>query len=433
MLISSIRTTLVLISNIAFLVLAGFDASTCGNAKGCYIPEPGLAFSYHVVPDSYIDVELSADVKKSNHFVAVTFDSGLENMPNIVCSSIDDLLPTIAVRRNEEEFSESDSSEQFVTNATTSFQNGTLYCRARLLINGKNDSSLLTYQPSSQYTITITEGPIGREGHVVSKSFTSAPLTLDAPIVSPLKYQYSLDVGTRRKLVKAHAILMVLAWFFFIPTAFVFARFLKDTWSGVKFCGVSIWYQVHRVSNFIGIILMIASFVCILTCKDWRWTGPGSSSQYHTQTHTMTGLLALIFAWLQPIGSLFRCPPRHHLRPLFNWGHRLCGVVAFALATSATAITALEFKIWQERELQMVLVLAPSVILIVLILLFILMDNVEDAEKEDNDSVPLNQKMCPNEKLQNVRVSLVFFALGLLMTVSIWMTVLLANGYKNAN
>ncbi|VDM72890.1 unnamed protein product [Strongylus vulgaris] len=121
---------------------------------------------------------------------------------------------------------------------------------------------------------------------VIQQRFTSSPLSLDAPVMAPASKKYSLDVTTRRRLVKAHgvfsnkkfaqelAILMVLSWFFFVPTAFVFARFLKGAFTGVKPGGVSLWFQVHRVSNFIAIALMVASFVCVLTSKDWRWTGP---------------------------------------------------------------------------------------------------------------------------------------------------------------
>ncbi|CAJ0607881.1 unnamed protein product, partial [Cylicocyclus nassatus] len=216
------------------------------------------------------------------------------------------------------------------------------------------------------------------------KRFTSSPLALNAPVLyPPPSKQYSLDVTTRRRLVKAHAILMVLAWFFFIPTAFLFARFLKAAFRGVKPCGVALWFQVHRVSNLIGIAMMVASFVCILVCKDWRWTGPGSSSKYWTQIHTLLGLISLILAWLQPFGSLLRCAPVHPLRRMFNWSHRLIGVVAFALATAATAITALQFKIWQQHELQLVLVLSPSVILITLVVLFIFLNSTVDRHDHD--------------------------------------------------
>ncbi|RCN24482.1 hypothetical protein ANCCAN_29820, partial [Ancylostoma caninum] len=154
-------------------------------------------------------------------------------------------------------------------------------------------------------------------------------------------------------------------------------------------------------------------------------------------------------AWLQPICSLFRCAPDHQNRWLFNWGHRFTGVAAFALASesnkaldhwggsmartplvnnatlkthfpaAATAITALEFKIWQERELQLVLVLSPSVILVALIVIFLFIDGSVDPEKEADNSV------------RTLRVSLVFLALGLLMAASMWMSFLLATGYKN--
>ncbi|EYB91767.1 hypothetical protein Y032_0202g1779 [Ancylostoma ceylanicum] len=404
--------------------LAQFDASTCGQTKGCYIPKPGLGFSYQVVSDSYIDIELSAEVDSSNRFVAVAFASGTVSPPSVECSTVDDQPPTIHIPHNDDIShlripNESTFRQQYFSNVSTSFSNGTLYCRARLLVKGENDPNFLTYVPTAEYTIKITEGPIQRGERVVAQTFTSSPLALDATTPKP-KPKYKLDVVTRRKLIKAHSVLQVLAWFFFVPTAFVFARFLKNEWTGTKACGVTVWYQVHRVSNMIGIILMIASFVCVLVCKDWRWTGPGSQSHYHTKTHTMVGLVAMILAWLQPICSLFRCAPDHRNRWLFNWGHRFTGVAAFALATAATAITALEFKIWQERELQLVLVLSPSVILIALIVIFLFIDSATDPEKDVDNSV------------KTLRVSLVFLALGLLMAASIWMSFLLATGYKNA-
>ncbi|KAK6037202.1 hypothetical protein COOONC_25293, partial [Cooperia oncophora] len=72
-------------------------------------------------------------------------------------------------------------------------------------------------------------------------SHTSSPLLLDS--VKPVITSDGLDITVRRKLNKAHAILMVLSWLFFVPTGMMFARFLRDFWSGTKPGGLTVWFH----------------------------------------------------------------------------------------------------------------------------------------------------------------------------------------------
>ncbi|WKX93255.1 hypothetical protein Q1695_010915 [Nippostrongylus brasiliensis] len=409
---------------LCFSAAATFDSSSCGTAKGCYMPSKGLAFSYKVLSEDLIDVELTSEANSSNSFVAVTFS--MENKkPSIECSSIGDQPPTISIpdlNSTAERLrmpNEMASRERYFTDVVTSLQNGTLYCRARLHVTGQKNPNFFTYVPSEEYTLTLSSGTIKGGTRYTREIHTSPATTLADQGQTPTSQ--GLDVTTRRRLNKAHAILMVLSWLFFVPTGVLFARFLRESWSGSKPGGLTIWFHVHRTCNIIAIVMMIASFICIMISKGWKWTGPGSTSKYYTKVHTLTGLIALILAWLQPFVSLLRCSPSDRRRPYFNWIHRLIGVVAFALATTCLSVAALEFKIWPDHDLQLVLVLSPTLVIVGLAMLFFFIDVAIDVDDANYSSI------------QSIRLSLVFWAIGVLMAVCVWMTVLLANGYKNAN
>ncbi|VDL71579.1 unnamed protein product [Nippostrongylus brasiliensis] len=387
---------------LCFSATATFDSSSCGTAKGCYMPSKGLAFSYKVLSEDLIDVELTSEANSSNSFVA----------PSIECSSIGDQPPTISIpdlNSTAERLrmpNEMASRERYFTDVVTSLQNGTLYCRARLHVTGQKNPNVFlkmfsfqffTYVPSEEYTLTLSSGTIKGGTRYTREIHTSPATTLADQGQTPTSQ--GLDVTTRRRLNKAHAILMVLSWLFFVPTGVLFARFLRESWSGSKPGGLTIWFHVHRTCNIIAIVMMIASFICIMISKGWKWTGPGSTSKYYTKVHTLTGLIALILAWLQPFVTLLR---------------------NFTFSATCLAVAALEFKIWPDHDLQLVLVLSPTLVIIGLAMLFFFIDVAIDVDDANYSSI------------QSIRLSLVFWAIGVLMAVCVWMTVLLANGYKNA-
>ncbi|XGW11469.1 hypothetical protein V3C99_012728 [Haemonchus contortus] len=419
---------ILLLVSIAYLLPAiasfTFDASSCGETKECLIYKDGLAFSYHVVSPSFIDIELKSQANDTNRFVAVTFAND-GRTPSIECSTVNGQPPTLQVPgiddtpENLQKPGISAFRGLYFSNVTATLQNDTLYCSGRVLVTAQNNPEFLTYNPSRNYVITLESGIInGGTRITTTESHTSSPLLLD-PVKPITSTSSGLDVTIKRRLNKAHAILMVLSWLFFVPTAVLFARFLRDFWSGTKPGGLCVWYHAHRTCNFIAVVLMIASFICIMISKGWTWTGPGSKSKYYTKVHTLTGLLALILAWLQPLISLLRCSPSDRRRPFFNWIHRLIAVVAFALATTAFAVAALEFRIWPQHTLQLVLVLSPALLLIALTVTFFLVENVIDFDEASYASI------------QSIRFSIIFWTIGILMALCIWMTVLLANGYPN--
>uniref|UniRef100_A0A0M3I380 ascorbate ferrireductase (transmembrane) n=1 Tax=Ascaris lumbricoides TaxID=6252 RepID=A0A0M3I380_ASCLU len=120
------------------------------------------------------------------------------------------------------------------------------------------------------------------------------------------------------------------------------ARYFKSHWSHRTICGLQLWFHVHRAFNIIAAVLAIAGLVAILIAHEWKWTGPkvgGGSRNYSTASyHSIFGIFAIIFAWLQPFVALLRCGKDHPARAYFNWAHRALGMVAWVFGIAAIAL-----------------------------------------------------------------------------------------------
>ncbi|VDO60502.1 unnamed protein product [Haemonchus placei] len=174
----------------------------------------------------------------------------------------------------------------YFQNETATFTDGMMYCSAVVTVSGWTNNSEVCL---TQHTGKAISTPRQLSDYSTDASGTSG--------LSPI---------VKQRLIKAHAILMIISWFFFVPTAVMFARFLRASWPTVKPCGLLIWFHVHRTSNLIGIACNVASFICILTANNWEWTGPGSQSSKWGKTHSMVGIFALCLAWIQPFISAMR-------------------------------------------------------------------------------------------------------------------------------
>ena len=66
----------------------------------------------------------------------------------------------------------------------------------------------------------------------------------------------SVSSSPNSMLIKAHGILMVLAWMLIIPSGIFLARFGKSIAPG--------WYKIHRNMQGLGVVLGLVSFILIL-------------------------------------------------------------------------------------------------------------------------------------------------------------------------
>ncbi|KHN80253.1 Ferric-chelate reductase 1 [Toxocara canis] len=143
----------------------------------------------------------------------------------------------------------------------------------------------------------------------------------------------------KSRLTKTHGCCLVLAWLFFITTSIMNARYFK--WH-------QLWFRVHRIFSAIASVLMIVGLVTILIAHQWRWTGPkigGGSRNYRASAyHSIFGIFAIIFGWLQPFTALLRCSNQDPARPFFNRAHQLLGMIAWALAVATTVLACANFS-----------------------------------------------------------------------------------------
>jgi hypothetical protein len=131
-----------------------------------------------------------------------------------------------------------------------------------------------------------------------------------------------------KPLIKAHGIIMVLAWITLASTGMLLARYFKVVFLGTK------WFNAHRTHMIIAVILSIVAFIIIFVeAEEWVYN---SHNDWKYNAHPIIGLICIIFALANPIGALFRCHPGTPNRWIFNWAHFLGGVTA--LITGIVAV-----------------------------------------------------------------------------------------------
>ncbi|CAJ0607891.1 unnamed protein product [Cylicocyclus nassatus] len=404
-----------------------FNTATCGTKKGCFISDQPNAMraSYQVLSAQFIRIELSMKTSTiTSLYLALgfSFDNQMGNDNVIECSALTGQSLSMKFSYNPSHTNarikgEETIRSQYFQNETAAITDGVLYCTAVVDVRGwpSSNGQVFQYNANQTYYLLLAAGS------ALSSSLTQHKTT---DVSSPrLLTDYDADSSngmnstTKGSLIKAHAILMLLAWFIFVPTAAMFARFLRSSWPTLRPGGILIWFHVHRTSNSIAITLMTASFICILTANNWKWKGPGSHSGKWVEAHTMIGIIALCLAWMQPFVSAMRCNPSHPRRPYFNWVHRGIGATAMVLATTAIAIAAYHFlSIWPHQLIQLVLSLVPLVLILSMSTGFLLVDRKDII----ND---LNFK-----KVQRNRELVVYIAVIITAAVAITLSVFVGIG-----
>ena len=168
--------------------------------------------------------------------------------------------------------------------------------------------------------------------------------------------------------------MMILAWICFVPTALLFARFLRGSWALIKPAGIQIWFHVFDFSlsdiynlrsielpilldwflwllhsyalwqliagNGLGLVALVENghqFTLWLDCLHWYLLGCSHLSAlwgWLYKAWQRTIFYPFQKHWLIK-NFKFRCQPNTPNRPIFNWIHRGVGVVAYILASKS--------------------------------------------------------------------------------------------------
>ncbi|GMS84784.1 hypothetical protein PENTCL1PPCAC_6959, partial [Pristionchus entomophagus] len=402
------------------------DGRTCvyiKSCKGVFNSKCSLGYSYKLEGD-ILSMELAGYQDSGmKRYLAVGFGEkdGMGESKVTECSAIgDEKFPTVKLSYNtpgdlsvnERIDDEPKFRDSIISNAVSKYEDGMIYCswKQNVSTNNGNDK-VFQRTPGVKYHHIVAYGPTAMDA-------TYAGLDqhddYDKPLITDFEGGDDTGDSTSTKLVKAHGSLMMIAWLICVPTAAVFARFLRAHWPTKKPFGLALWFHIHRTFNILACLVLIAGFVCIFIETQWKWKGIGSGSgHYWVTTHSTVGIIACVLAWLQPFISLLRCDPQNPRRPVFNWVHRLIGVTAFLLAVTATAIAANNFSVWPEHLTYLILSFVPLGSVIVL---FVIM-TILDAQIRVHDANIV--------KIHAIRFTLVLIAIGVAAGAAIALVVML--------
>jgi len=151
--------------------------------------------------------------------------------------------------------------------------------------------------------------------------------------ISPDKYNFtgpivdsSAAIQGLNKLVKAHGILMILAWMIFASFGVLLPKYYKATWPRSKWCGKAIWFQLHQPVMIIVLFLTTAAFIIIFVRVRKYSQLPAP-----TNAHPPIGIIVMILTLINPLMAAVRCEPTARRRPIFNVLHSIVGyLVHFA-------------------------------------------------------------------------------------------------------
>ncbi|CAF1012871.1 unnamed protein product [Rotaria magnacalcarata] len=137
--------------------------------------------------------------------------------------------------------------------------------------------------------------------------------------------------GEDDTFANAHGTVMILAWMVFASTTVLFARYGRTLRFGSndELLGEKIWFQVHRLIACLTTVLTLLGFFFILVFATGGWVESDEQPEF---THSVLGGIIICCALLQAWMALFRCHPDGSFRFIFNWLHRLTGLLAFFLS-----------------------------------------------------------------------------------------------------
>ncbi|XP_068710334.1 ferric-chelate reductase 1-like isoform X2 [Montipora foliosa] len=313
---SLIISSLVLFSSIVLLFLFSstshgltFNTDDCNNGKGCF-------FS----PDSCTTSE--------NCDFLITFNA--TNSTTVLFEADTDLL--MCVRGDGSRSGHYYASSQApplqttptpsaVTVIAQTFESGRMNCRVSREIN----PGLTNFKDLNTSLFLIGGyGPLDSGGGI--EQHDTLPLSSPNRLrVTEAGRVMGDDPFTTSMLV--HGILMAIAWTMFAFVGLFTARYMREVWEPTEIFGKKAWFTVHRLLMTTTVSLTIAGTIVIFVHVGGWSSGDGA--------HPICGIIAISLAVIQPIMAAFRPAPDAPKRGIFNWTHRLVGIIALVMAVVA--------------------------------------------------------------------------------------------------
>ncbi|CAJ0586904.1 unnamed protein product, partial [Mesorhabditis spiculigera] len=142
--------------------------------------------------------------------------------------------------------------------------------------------------------------------------------------------------------IKAHGILMLMAWLCCLFTGISAARHLRNWMPEKVLLGVKMWFNIHRGCNILGLVLMFIALTVVLVGNGGTWRGIGRPMT-PGNAHACIGQLAVFCALLQPLNAYIRMLPGGTMRLMFLILHRFFGYLAVVCAELAIGFAIINF------------------------------------------------------------------------------------------
>jgi len=134
-------------------------------------------------------------------------------------------------------------------------------------------------------------------------------------------------------LIQAHAMVMILAFMFFGSNGILIARYGRSLRLGTRrqFFGKAVWFQIHRFLLSLASLLTLLGFILIFSFAGGQWISPQIADK-RVFAHSIIGGIILCCTMIQIWLALYRCAPRSRFRFIFDWSHRIIGLLTFGLS-----------------------------------------------------------------------------------------------------
>ncbi|CAF1038240.1 unnamed protein product [Rotaria sp. Silwood1] len=205
--------------------------------------------------------------------------------------------------------------------------NGMVYCEFTLsnfttTTGRRRKRSISILSQNTQYRILTAVGQLDSSSSLVQHSSVTVQtkmMQLNQPGTIAL-INIEGSENDRKIFLRAHGIIMLFIWMLFVSTGIFIARYFKQSWPKIKLCDKPVWFAVHRLIMIFAAIMTLIAFAAILKYKHGTWISQNLSREF---AHSISGVLVVGAAIIQPMMALFRCHPDHQHRFIFNYVHAM--------------------------------------------------------------------------------------------------------------
>ncbi|XP_066298871.1 putative ferric-chelate reductase 1 isoform X2 [Branchiostoma lanceolatum] len=316
----------------------GITTEGCGVTKGCYgVPDgcspPNCDYLSTWVTDATGENVILEITGKTDGYVAIGFSHDLLMADDDIYECMrhpDGNIEVFSSYSTGHTRPTREATNSGVSNVEVAYSNGLLSCRFHRAVRQTARAGAGADQyfdlGNSSYHIFLAVGPtqVQSDGSVEILRHTSRAYS-DQPVdVTSISL---VATASTPLLVKLHAGLMMSAWMFTVSIGAVLARFYKPMWPNSTWCGVKIWFAVHRAVMTLTVLMAIAAFVLIFVFKEWTFV-TGSNNTIHA----VMGIIVTSLGVIQPFMALCRPGPEAPNRVVFNWFHWGFGTAARIMA-----------------------------------------------------------------------------------------------------